>query len=67
MATRIVPQRDGIATPLTPAQQATIENALSIALHFLRHPDAVPASIKAAAARVTLAASLLQQASEGRR
>ena len=48
--------------PLTPAQQATIENALTVALHFIRHPNAVPSSIRAASLRAALAASLLQQA-----
>ncbi len=52
--------------PLTPAQQATIENALTVALHFIRHPNAVPASIRAATSRAALAAALLQQACEGR-
>ncbi len=52
--------------PLTPAQQATIENALCIALNFIRHPHAVPASIRAATSRAALAAALLQQACEGR-
>ena len=50
---------------LTPQRQAVIENALSMALHFVRQPGAIPANLWAATSRATRAATLLKQACEG--
>ena len=50
---------------LTPQHQAVIENALTMALHFVRQPGAIPANLWAATSRATRAATLLKQACEG--
>ena len=47
---------------LTPAQQAAIENALTMALHFVRQP-ACQANLWAATSRATRAATMLKHAS----
>ena len=49
---------------ITPQSQAVIENALSMALHFIRQPGAVPANLWAATSRATRAATLLKQVCE---
>ncbi len=46
---------------LTPQRQAVIENALTMALHFVRQPGALPANVWAATSRATRAATLLKQ------
>jgi len=52
---------------LTPQRQAVIENALTMALHFVRQPGAVPANLWAATSRATRAATLLKQLCEATR
>lgn len=47
----------------TPAQQAAIENALSMALHFIRQPGDSAANLWAATARTNRALTLLKHAS----
>jgi hypothetical protein len=47
------------------ARQAAIENALSMALYFVRQPDNTAANLWAATARANRAFTLLKQASEG--
>lgn len=47
------------------ARQAAIENALSMALHFVRQPGESAANLWAATARANRALTLLKQASEG--
>lgn len=47
------------------ARQAAIENALSMALYFVRQPGDVAANRWAATARANRALTLLKQASEG--
>lgn len=49
---------------ITPAQQAAIENALSMALYFIRQCHATPANLWAATARTNRAMTLLKVASE---
>jgi len=49
----------------TPAQQAAIENALSMALYFIRQPGDAVANVWAATARTNRALTLLKQASQG--
>lgn len=49
---------------LTPDHQAAIENALSMALYFIRQCHATPANLWAATARTNRAMTLLKQASE---
>ena len=49
---------------ITPQSQAVIENALNMALHFIRQPGAVPANLWAATSRATRAATLLKQVCE---
>lgn len=49
---------------LTPDQQATIENTLSMALYFIRQCHATPANLWAATARTNRAMTLLKVASE---
>ena len=62
--------------PTTPATTATaaldpvtrqqaIENALSMALYFIRQPGDTPANVWAATARTNRALTLLKQASQG--
>ncbi|WP_180127246.1 hypothetical protein [Rhodoferax sp. BLA1] len=51
--------RDGIA------RQQAIENALSMALYFVRQPGNTAANVWAATARTNRAFTLLKQASEG--
>ena len=51
-------------TSFTPDRQATIENALTMALHFVRQPGTQPANLWAATSRATRAATLLKQACE---
>ena len=53
------------AFPLTPERQAVIEKALTMALHFVRQPGALPANLWAATSRSTRAATLLKQCCEG--
>lgn len=45
-------------------RQQAIENALSMALHLVRQPDCTRASLQAATARATRAATMLKHASE---
>ena len=47
-------------TSPTPAQQAAIENALSMALHFIRQPGDSAANLWAATARTNRALTLLK-------
>ena len=49
----------------TVAQQAAIENALSMALHFIRQPGDSAANLWAATARTNRALSMLKHASGG--
>ena len=49
---------------LTPQRQAVIENALTMALHFVRQPGAQAPNLWAATSRATRAATLLKQACE---
>lgn len=46
-------------------RQQAIENALSMALYFIRQPGDVAANVWAATARTNRALTLLKQASEG--
>ena len=62
-----IPVRMSARTPadvLTPDHQAAIENALSMALYFIRQSHATPANLWAATARTNRAFTLLKQASE---
>lgn len=52
-------------TPNPIARQAAIENALSMALYFMRQPGNAAANVWAATARTNRALTLLKQASEG--
>lgn len=52
-------------TPDPVARQAAIENALSMALYFVRQHDNAAANLWAATARANRALTLLKQASEG--
>lgn len=52
-------------TPDPVARQAAIENALSMALYFMRQPGNAAANVWAATARTNRALTLLKQASEG--
>lgn len=52
-------------TPGPVARQAAIENALSMALYFMRQPGNAAANVWAATARTNRALTLLKQASEG--
>lgn len=47
-------------------RQQAIENALSMALHFVRQPGDAAANLWVATARTNRALTLLKQASEGR-
>lgn len=47
-------------------RQAAIENALSMALFFVRQPGGTPANLWAATARTNRALTLLKHASDGR-
>ena len=47
-----------------PESLSVIENALTMALHFVRQPGAVPANLWAATSRATRAATLLKQVCE---
>jgi hypothetical protein len=54
------------ALPADPvAQQAAIENALSMALYFVRQPGRERANLWAATAKANRALTLLKQASHG--
>ena len=57
--------RAGVPVQLTVDRQAVIENALTMALYFLRQPGAMPANVWAATSRANRALTLLKQASEG--
>ena len=57
-----VPTSAPTTTP-TPAQQAAIENALVMALHFIRQPGDHAANLWAATARAHRALTLLKHAS----
>lgn len=46
-------------------RQAAIENALTMALYFIRQPDESAANLWAATARANRALTLLKQASQG--
>lgn len=48
------------------ARQAAIENALSMALYFIRQPGNSAATVWAATARANRALTLLKQASQGK-
>lgn len=52
-------------TSPTPAQQAAIENALSMALHFIRQPGDSAANLWAATARTNRALTLLKHVGGG--
>lgn len=52
-------------TPDGIARQQAIENALSMALYFMRQPGDTAANVWAATARTNRALTLLKQASEG--
>lgn len=52
----------GRPSQLTPAQQAAIENALTMALHFVRQPSC-QANLWAATSRANRAATMLKHAS----
>lgn len=52
-------------TPDPVARQAAIENALSMALYFVRQHDNAAANLWAATARANRALTLLKQACEG--
>jgi hypothetical protein len=52
------------AAAITPDHQAAVENALSMALYFIRQSHATPANLWAATARTNRALTLLKQASE---
>lgn len=53
-------------TPDPVTRQAAIENALSMALYFMRQPGNAAANVWAATARANRALTLLKQASEGK-
>lgn len=55
------PSNARTTTP-TPAQQAAIENALVMALHFIRQPGDHAANLWAATARTSRALTLLKHA-----
>ena len=60
----LAPTRDGAHhDPVT--RQASIENALSMALYFIRQPGNTAANLWAATARTNRAFTLLKQASQG--
>lgn len=66
MTNPVQPRPPAATSPsLTPARQAAIENALTMALHFVRQP-ACAANTWAATSRAHRAATLLKQACEGR-
>ncbi len=50
------------AAPIGIERQQAIENALSTALYYVRHPDATPALLQAATGRAHRALSLLKHA-----
>ena len=52
-------------TPSPIERQAAIENALSMALYFMRQPGNAAANVWAATARTNRALTLLKQASQG--
>ena len=52
-------------TPCGIERQQAIENALNMALYFMRQPGNTPANLWAATARANRAFTLLKQASEG--
>ncbi|OIQ68186.1 hypothetical protein GALL_502260 [mine drainage metagenome] len=58
------PKQNTCATDGIQRQQA-IENALSMALYFMRQPGNTAANVWAATARTNRALTLLKQASEG--
>ena len=61
--TRVAPIGQMTAqTPDPIAHQAAIENALSMALYYVRQPAHSPATLQAATARANRALSLLKQA-----
>ena len=62
--TRANPNAPTTATP-SPSQQAAIENALSMALHFIRQPGDHAANLWAATARTHRALTLLKYVGEG--
>ncbi len=51
------------ASPDPIAQQAAIENALSMALYFMRQPGNSPENVRAATGRANRALTLLKHAS----
>ncbi len=65
--TTTAPARTGQPLEIDPVQrQAAIENALSMALFFVRQPGNIPANLWAATARANRALTLLKHASDGR-
>lgn len=52
-------------TPSPVERQAAIENALTMALYFIRQPGDIAANLWAATARANRALTLLKQASQG--
>lgn len=64
-ASKIAPGAHSPGAVITPiGRQAAIENALSMALYFIRQPGDVAANVWAATARTNRALTLLKQASE---
>lgn len=59
--------RSPATAAITPEHQAAVENALSMALYFIRQSHATPANLWAATARTNRAFTLLKQASEDAR
>jgi hypothetical protein len=56
-------RQEPCASPIE--RQAAIENALSMALYFMRQPGDIAANVWAATARTNRALTLLKQASQG--
>jgi hypothetical protein len=61
--TKTAPHLEHTPTPVE--RQAAIENALTMALYFIRQPDESAANLWAATARANRALTLLKQASQG--
>ena len=60
------PTGDGLAQSQSPVErQAAIENALSMALYFVRQPGSIVANLWAATARTSRALTLLKQTGGG--
>lgn len=59
------PAQRNCTSPSPLERQQAIENALSMALHFVRQPGESAANVWAATARTNRALTLLKQASQG--